>query len=168
MGSSSNFLPPQLPGQCPCICKTQPLQPSSCNCSVSSSAEMKSICLFLLFSLAFLRASSKVVPHSDSGLPRIAGPECDRSCHKHHSEPLHCIFNWRIVNHFINCLGDTDGCYGDGIPRHVTLVDDYEDDVLAIPGPAIAVCHGDEVSVNVVNELESESSTIHWHGLPMR
>jgi len=64
-------------------------------------------------------------------------------------------------------MGDTEGCYGDGIPRQVTLIDDYEDEVLEMPGPTIAVCHGDEVSVNVVNELESESGTIHWHGLPM-
>ena len=32
----------------------------------------------------------------------------------------------------------------------------------------IAVCYGDEVSMNVVNDLERFTTTIHGHGLPMR
>ena len=51
---------------------------------------------------------------------------------------------------------------------HVTVVSDAEDDLLSIPGPTIAVFHGDEVSVNVVNDLERFTTTMHWHGLPMR
>jgi len=134
-----------------------------CQSSVSASVKMF---LLLLSLLAFVNSAPKIVPRYGSGLPQIAGPDCDRQCDG--SEPFHCMFNWRIVNHFLDCMGDNAGCYGDGIPRHVTLVDDFADEVLALPGPAIAVCQGDEVSVNVVNQMASESSTIHWHGLPMR
>jgi len=65
-------------------------------------------------------------------------------------------------------MGDTDGCYGDGIPRPATMISDLQGDIFSIPGPSIVVCKGDEVSVDVDNELESYSSTIHWHGLQMR
>ena len=49
---------------------------------------------------------------------------------------------------------------------HVTVVSDAEDDLLSIPGPTIAVFHGDEVSVNVVNDLERLTTTMRWHGTP--
>merc|ERR1719290_42607 len=103
------------------------------------------------------------VPLVDSDLPKLAGPDCDRPCDG--SQSFHCIFNWRVVNQTLDC---TDGCYGDGSVRQVTLAYDEEDDIFSIPGPTIAVCHGDEVSVNVVNDLELYTTTIHWHGLPMR
>jgi len=122
---------------------------------------MKSFFLFFLCPLFFLISTLE-----GSGLIQKQGPECDRPCNG--TESFHCIFDWRIVNHFLNCMGDTDGCYGDGIPRPATMVSDLQGDIFSIPGPSIVVCKGDEVSVNVDNELESYSSTIHWHGLQMR
>lgn len=34
-----------------------------------------------------------------------------------------------------------------------------------MPGPALEVCLGDEIVVDVENHLMGESTTIHWHGL---
>ena len=59
-------------------------------------------------------------------------------------------------------------CFGDGNPREVTLIADVDEQVLSVPANSIVVCHGDEVTVNVANGLETDSCTIHWHGLPMR
>lgn len=120
--------------------------------------------LFLIFP-ALIQAAPGIFPQSGSTLPEVAGQDCDRMCNN--SEPFHCVFNWRLGHHILACKGDTPGCYGDGHLRQVTLIVDDQEEV-AMPGPAIAVCQGDKVSVNLVNELESESGTIHWHGLPMR
>jgi len=151
-----------LPGQSLCISITLP---SSCNCSVYSSAAMKTLFLFFCSGLSLLIPTTRGVPIT-GGLPTVRGADCDRPCYE--ADSFHCIFNWRIVNQFLDCSGETDDCYGDGTPRQATLVSDAEYNNFSIPGPAITVCHGDEVSVNVVNNLESDATTIHWHGLPMR
>ncbi|KAF2354537.1 Multicopper oxidase type 2 [Trinorchestia longiramus] len=36
-----------------------------------------------------------------------------------------------------------------------------------MPGPAIEVCHGDRILVEVQNELPAAGVTLHWHGLTM-
>ena len=33
-----------------------------------------------------------------------------------------------------------------------------------MPGPPVAVCKGDTVVVDVINELETETTSIHFHG----
>ncbi|KAH8376771.1 hypothetical protein KR093_001265, partial [Drosophila rubida] len=48
---------------------------------------------------------------------------------------------------------------GDGLQRSITVVNRM------MPGPAIEVCQGDQVVVDVKNNLLGESTTIHWHGL---
>lgn len=37
-----------------------------------------------------------------------------------------------------------------------------------MPGPALEVCLGDTLVVDVENHLMGESTTIHWHGLHQR
>ncbi|KAJ7328201.1 hypothetical protein OS493_025078 [Desmophyllum pertusum] len=37
-----------------------------------------------------------------------------------------------------------------------------------LPGPTLEVMEGAEVAIKVVNELEKEGLTIHWHGIHMR
>lgn len=49
----------------------------------------------------------------------------------------------------------------DGVRRMVTVVNK------AIPGPAIQVCVGDKVLVDVMNYLPSTAVSLHWHGLTM-
>merc|ERR1712142_347666 len=136
----------------------------SCNCSVYSSAAMKTLFLFFCSELSLLIPTTRGVPITGD-LPAVRGADCDRPCYE--ADSFHCIFNWRIVNQFLDCMGETDDCYGDGTPRQATLVSDAKYNNISIPGPAITVCHGDEVSVNVVNDLESDATTIHWHGLAM-
>ncbi|XP_065577924.1 uncharacterized protein LOC136038621 isoform X2 [Artemia franciscana] len=34
-----------------------------------------------------------------------------------------------------------------------------------LPGPGIQVCKGDEIIVDIVNRLSSETTTMHWHGV---
>jgi len=126
---------------------------------------MKTLFLFFCSELSLLIPTTRGVPIT-GGLPTVRGADCDRPCYE--ADSFHCIFNWRIVNQLLDCMGETDDCYGDGTPRQATLVSDAEYNNFSIPGPAITVCHGDEVSVTVVNNLESDATTIHWHGLPMR
>lgn len=49
------------------------------------------------------------------------------------------------------------------------FVDGYEADTLGYNGsylgPVIRVNRGDEVTINVQNELDNEATTVHWHGL---
>lgn len=52
--------------------------------------------------------------------------------------------------------------YADGTPRSVLAVNRM------MPGPAIEVCKGDTIVVDVENHLMGESTTIHWHGLHQR
>lgn len=48
---------------------------------------------------------------------------------------------------------------GDGLQRSITVVNRM------MPGPAIEVCEGDQIVVDVKNHLLGESTSIHWHGL---
>lgn len=48
---------------------------------------------------------------------------------------------------------------GDGTQRTALTVNRM------IPGPTVQVCVGDYVVVDVLNHLQTESVTIHWHGL---
>nr|XP_045582741.1 laccase-4-like isoform X1 [Procambarus clarkii] len=52
---------------------------------------------------------------------------------------------------------------------HCAAADGYERALVTVnrrlPGPSLHVCVGDELVVDVVNELGSDSTSIHWHGL---
>ena len=98
------------------------------------------------------------------------GSECSRDCDDDIS--IHCIFNWNIKSMDIDtelCIVDPEFCFGDGISRQVTVIEDLDAKISfgAIPAPTIRVCYGDRVSVNVINNLEILNTTIHWHGLHM-
>lgn len=34
-----------------------------------------------------------------------------------------------------------------------------------IPGPSIDVCQGDKIVIDVLNNIEGEELSIHWHGI---
>ncbi|XP_069181574.1 uncharacterized protein [Procambarus clarkii] len=51
---------------------------------------------------------------------------------------------------------------GDGVKRRIIAVNRQ------MPGPAIQVCLGDQIRVDVKNSLHDEGITVHWHGLTMR
>ena len=130
--------------------------------------------MLILFIIPMLILSStadtlpyKTVSHN---LPEVPGRDCDRVCQR--GQRYHCIFNMRFETHYneINCSKENSRsqCFGDGHPRQVTLMADVDEDIVSIPANSIVVCHGDEVTVNVLNGLETETCTIHWHGLPMK
>ena len=85
---------------------------------------------------------------------------------------MKCVYDftvdWHTVlgRHCLNCTYHTSDCFRSGcvtaagIPRSIKVVNKM------LPGPAIQVCRGDEIVVNVANKLHSfEAISIHWHGL---
>jgi len=54
---------------------------------------------------------------------------------------------------------------------HCVALDGYKKPVITVnrrlPGPSIQVCEGDEILVDLKNELGSDTTSIHWHGLHM-
>lgn len=52
--------------------------------------------------------------------------------------------------------------YADGVKRNILVVNRM------MPGPALEVCQGDTVVVDVVNNLMGEGTAIHWHGIHQR
>ncbi|KAJ4431310.1 hypothetical protein ANN_19907 [Periplaneta americana] len=67
-----------------------------------------------------------------------------------------------------NCRQNMSHCYN---PQCVAA-DGYDRGILTVnrmlPGPSIQVCYGDKIVVDVKNEMPSQSTTIHWHGLFQR
>jgi len=47
----------------------------------------------------------------------------------------------------------------DGIERSANIINRQ------LPGPAIEVCEGDHVVIDVTNHMPGSELTIHWHGL---
>ncbi|XP_044756692.1 laccase-4-like isoform X2 [Coccinella septempunctata] len=98
---------------------------------------------------------------------------CNRKCNKE-DPPMICRYHFILEWYDIlskacyNCPHVPSDCFrhdcvpGDGIKRAVLVVN------RKLPGPAIHVCHGDQVVVDVENGLASESTTIHWHGQKQR
>ena len=66
----------------------------------------------------------KVGPLDDKMLTK-PGSECSRDCDNDIS--IHCIFNWKIKNMDIDtelCILNPEFCFGDGISRQVTVIED--------------------------------------------
>lgn len=51
---------------------------------------------------------------------------------------------------------------GDGTEKGVMSINRQ------LPGPAIQVCKGDTIIIDVVNKAHGSASAIHWHGLHMK
>ncbi|XP_045468970.1 laccase-4-like isoform X1 [Harmonia axyridis] len=98
---------------------------------------------------------------------------CNRKCIQG-EPPMICKYHFSLEWYDIlskacyDCPHKPEDCYrldcvpGDGIKRAVLVVN------RKLPGPAIHVCHGDQVVVDVENDLGSDSTTIHWHGQKQR
>ena len=57
----------------------------------------------------------------------------------------------------------------DGVhPGRLLTVVGPEEDKQMLPGPSIEVYEGQEIVVDVINGMQAEGVTIHWHGLHMR
>uniref|UniRef100_A0A7G3ARV2 Putative multicopper oxidase n=1 Tax=Lutzomyia longipalpis TaxID=7200 RepID=A0A7G3ARV2_LUTLO len=98
---------------------------------------------------------------------------CKRPCVEG-AQPMVCrykfIIEWyeTLSKACYNCPFNATDCFrphcitGDGSRRSVLVVN------RKMPGPAIDVCQGDTIVVDVQNNLLGETTTIHWHGLHQR
>ncbi|KAH8293300.1 hypothetical protein KR018_012343, partial [Drosophila ironensis] len=95
---------------------------------------------------------------------------CNRDCQAG-AEPMTCHYTF-VVEWYqtfskacYDCPRNLTDCsrphcvLGDGLERSITVVNRM------MPGPAIEVCEGDQIVVDVKNHLLGESTSIHWHGL---
>ncbi|XP_019548798.3 uncharacterized protein LOC109419033 [Aedes albopictus] len=98
------------------------------------------------------------------------GEECDRKCSVD-EPPRICHYQWVLENYSAmgsacwDCIrGNRSHCFH---PQCVTA-NGMERGIVSInrkmPGPSIFVCQGDTIVVDVSNEMEGMSATIHWHG----
>ncbi|CAG9122108.1 unnamed protein product [Plutella xylostella] len=94
---------------------------------------------------------------------------CNRECIE--GETMTCHYDFEIgwyqsmSKACYDCPFNADDCNrkdcipADGISRPLNVVN------RKMPGPAITVCQGDRVIVDVDNELMTEGSSVHWHGM---
>ncbi|CAG9860191.1 unnamed protein product [Phyllotreta striolata] len=94
---------------------------------------------------------------------------CRRPCERGF-EPLVCHYKFEIEWYSTlaeacrNCPFNVTDCFrpgcipGDGNRRKIVTINKM------LPGPSIEVCQNDTVVVDVINKLENEATTIHWHG----
>ncbi|XP_069675464.1 uncharacterized protein [Periplaneta americana] len=98
---------------------------------------------------------------------------CTRECTEQ-TLPRLCHYRFVLENYNVlslacqNCRQNMSQCYN---PQCIAA-DGYERGILTVnrmlPGPSIQVCYGDKIVVDVKNEMPSQSTTIHWHGLFQR
>lgn len=98
---------------------------------------------------------------------------CLRPCTKD-SPPMTCRYQFNVewyhtLSHACyDCPYKPQDCYrpdcipGDGSRRPALVVN------RKLPGTPIEVCLGDEIIVDVINQMSSEGTTIHWHGQHQR
>ncbi|XP_061163506.1 uncharacterized protein LOC133172595 isoform X2 [Saccostrea echinata] len=104
-------------------------------------------------------------------LPDYRDHACARECEED-GTPLTCQYDFTIEYYYTltqacyGCPYNTTDCFrphcvaGDGVSRGIMTVNRM------LPGPAIRVCEGDTIIVNVKNNLEGgEGTAIHWHGI---
>nr|KAF7421813.1 hypothetical protein H0235_009649 [Vespula pensylvanica] len=121
-----------------------------------------------------------ITVYDDIGLTPIDPEIADRiDWNKHHCRrvckdggpAMDCYYTFKIESYrtmskaCYDCPFNITDCFrphcipADGIKRSVLVVNRQ------LPGPAIEVCQGDRVIVDVINLMHSESTTMHWHGL---
>ncbi|KAK4310942.1 hypothetical protein Pmani_017529 [Petrolisthes manimaculis] len=137
--------------------------------------EMGSLLLALSFFLALSPASASVVSQSLMETLEVLedlNHPCVRQCVP--GDYKVCRYTFKVEwfttmsKACYNCPYNLTDCTrphcapGDGWERPLVTVN------RRLPGPAIHVCLWDEVVVDVVNELGSDSTSIHWHGLHQR
>ncbi|KAK2717485.1 hypothetical protein QYM36_006309 [Artemia franciscana] len=96
--------------------------------------------------------------------------ECSRECLEG-EPPKSCHYEFQIEHYSTmtkacwDCPLNITDCYrhhcipGIGKERGLFTINRQ------LPGPGIQVCKGDEIIVDIVNRLSSETTTMHWHGV---
>ncbi|XP_072743934.1 uncharacterized protein [Anoplolepis gracilipes] len=97
--------------------------------------------------------------------------ECARTCRK--GDRRICYYKFTVEYYTINgmacrlCIPNATNAFcsncqcipADGVERSAQIVNRQ------LPGPAIEVCEGDHVVIDVTNHMAGSELTIHWHGL---
>ncbi|XP_050461961.1 uncharacterized protein LOC126856957 [Cataglyphis hispanica] len=97
--------------------------------------------------------------------------ECARTCRK--GDRRICYYNFVVEYYPINgmacrlCVPNATNAFcsncqcvlADGVERMAQIVNRQ------LPGPAIEVCEGDHVVIDVTNHMSGSDLSIHWHGL---
>ncbi|XP_046614059.1 laccase-1-like [Neodiprion virginianus] len=110
----------------------------------------------------------KFISESEAITDRSKHP-CRRRCRD--GEPsMECRYDFRLEAYHtmskacFDCFSNITDCFrqdcipADGVKRSLVVVNRQ------MPGPAIEVCLGDRIIVDVHNMLPAESTTMHWHG----
>ncbi|XP_029171325.1 laccase-1-like [Nylanderia fulva] len=121
-----------------------------------------------------IKTTCWVEVNSTSSLPNnLSSPlECARTCNNK-EKPKTCYYRFEaevyssLSRACDYCKPNTTNVFCnncqcvpvDGIGRTILTINRM------IPGPSIDVCEGDKIVVDVVNNMEGEGLTIHWHGL---
>ncbi|XP_055854376.1 uncharacterized protein LOC129918065 [Episyrphus balteatus] len=104
---------------------------------------------------------------------RYPGELCNRPCRP--NDQRMCYFHFTLEHYQamgVACGKCAQGIVEDCNNAQCIVGDGVEKGVMSInrmiPGPAIQVCQGDLIIVDVVNNAHGTAATIHWHGLHMR
>ncbi|XP_064103002.1 uncharacterized protein LOC135213077 isoform X1 [Macrobrachium nipponense] len=128
------------------------------------------LALFLMVSFYAVSAEPVVQSLSETQetLEDLSHP-CARECRPKDTRTCHYHFKveWYITmsKACYDCPFNLTDCArphcvaADGVERPIVTVN------RRLPGPAIHVCLGDEIIVDVENDLMSDSTSIHWHGI---
>ena len=99
---------------------------------------------------------------------------CIRDCTLS-SAPMICEYDWflelysTLSRACYKCPENYDDCFRENCILADGIIKSIETINRMLPGPAIQVCKGDTVVVNVNNMLRSQRITsIHWHGINFR
>lgn len=149
------------------------------NATTSLSEDEKTTILFSNF------YSASTVPQTTTDLPEeelsfydlerqrmIEEHPCRRDCSS--GEAMDCVYKLEVTLYHslskacFDCPYNLTDCYredcvtADGVERPLIVANKR------LPGPAIEVCLGDRVEIELVNHLVSDTTSVHWHGLHQR
>ncbi|KAK7867607.1 hypothetical protein R5R35_014805 [Gryllus longicercus] len=94
---------------------------------------------------------------------------CARECVMG-APPMRCYYRFEVTGYYTmskacyNCPASRQDCdlpecvAADGVPRGLVVVNRQ------MPGPAVEVCLGDRIVVDLHNGLVAETTSVHWHG----
>ncbi|KAK7040803.1 Mco1p [Halocaridina rubra] len=132
-------------------------------CQLSAIAAITMVALVLAAAIATL---TSVITAQE---PPTPGKNCYRRCMPGDARVCHFSFEvhlYQILSRACyNCPRNATDCArsdciaGDGIKRRIIAINKQ------MPGPAMQVCEGDKVVVDVKNSLPAEGITMHWHGI---
>lgn len=119
-----------------------------------------------------LMAASTVLGQESSLMPDYDDHPCVRTC-QDDGEPMVCQYRFVVESYQTlsrACYACAEGNVTDCLREHCVTANGFSRNIKTvnrgIPGPAIQVCEGDTVVVDLENYfLMSEGVTIHWHGI---